>query len=157
MIRLKSLALPKISFPTLHLACSPYLSPKSTQFLHLSSLAYQSHAYSRIASLPNTATQIIVLSCCTNFQLQPFAKFAIVNPSLYPNQCHQSSRQIANSNSNSFLVFINLSNTVHKNLVCQHVKSCWQVLGGGRGVGVGGGGGGLQVYKFTYSYLKFFL
>ena len=35
IIRLKSLALQKLSFPTLHLFCSPYLLPKSTRFLHL--------------------------------------------------------------------------------------------------------------------------
>ena len=42
-----------LSFPTLHLSCSPYLLPKSTQFLHLSSLAYQSHVYNWIASVPD--------------------------------------------------------------------------------------------------------
>ena len=67
LIRLKSLALPKMEFRTLHLSCSSYLLPKSTQFLHLSSLTYQNHVYNRIASLPNTATWFIVLSCCTNF------------------------------------------------------------------------------------------
>ena len=40
LIRIKSLAFPKLSFPALHLSCSPYILPKSTQFLHLSSLAY---------------------------------------------------------------------------------------------------------------------
>ena len=66
LIRLKSLALPKLSFLTLRL-CSPYLLPKSTQFLHLSSLAYKSHVYNRIVFLPNTATRKIALSCCANF------------------------------------------------------------------------------------------
>ena len=55
-MRFKLLALAKLSFPTLHLSCFPYLLPKSTHFLHLSSLAYYSHVYDRIASLPNTAT-----------------------------------------------------------------------------------------------------
>ena len=47
--------------------------------------------YNRIASLPNTATEIIILSVVEIFNYSPLLKeFAIVNPSLYPNYCHQS-------------------------------------------------------------------
>ena len=59
LIRVKSLSLPKSGFPTLHLSCSPYLLlPKSTQSLNLSSLAYWSHVYNRIAYLKSLHSSI---------------------------------------------------------------------------------------------------
>ena len=101
-----------------------------------------------MSSLLNTATWINVLRCCTNFQLWPFAKeICNCQSKTLPWLLSSESRKIANSNSNIFLVSINLNNTVHESLVC---NTCWLMLarvteGGGSGEGVGGGEGGLQV------------
>ena len=56
LIRLKLLAHPKMSFPTLHLLLLPIYLPQSAQFLYLSSLAYLNHVKRKIASLPKTTT-----------------------------------------------------------------------------------------------------